>query len=73
VNYTDISIPEETGTVYVRVVNLSGQMVYAATQTPAGYGNSIRLELGHLPKGMYLYRIGDIINNKIYDGKIIRQ
>jgi hypothetical protein len=73
VNYTDISIPEETGTVYVRVVNLSGQVVYAATQTPAGYGNSIRLELGHLPKGMYLYRIGDIINNKIYDGKIIRQ
>lgn len=73
VNYTDISIPEKTDEVYVRVVNLSGQVVYADIQAPEGNENSIRLELGHLPKGMYLYRIGDVSHNKIYSGKIIRQ
>lgn len=73
VNYTDISITEKTDEVYVRVVNLSGQVVYADTQAPTGYENSIRLELGHLPKGMYLYRIGDVVHNKTYSGKIIRQ
>jgi len=73
VNYTDISIPEKTDEVYVRLVNLSGQVVYADSQAPAGYENSIRLELGHLPKGMYLYRIGDVAHNKTYNGKIIRQ
>lgn len=73
VNYTDISIPEKTDEVYIRVVNLSGQVVFADTQAPTGYENSIRLELGHLPKGMYLYRIGDVAHNKTYSGKIIRQ
>nr|WP_321413560.1 DUF4114 domain-containing protein [uncultured Allomuricauda sp.] len=73
VNYTDISIPKETKELYVRVVNLSGQVVYADTQAPKGYENSIRLELGHLPKGMYLYRIEDIPNNNTYSGKIIRE
>ncbi|BDW91321.1 DUF4114 domain-containing protein [Allomuricauda sp. XS_ASV26] len=73
VEYTDISLPEKTSKVYVHVVNLSGQVLYADTHAPTGNENTIRLELGHLPKGIYLYQVGDVTNSKRYSGKIIRQ
>jgi hypothetical protein len=73
VEYTDISLPEKTSKVNVHVVNLSGQVLYADTHAPTGNENTIRLELGHLPKGIYLYQVGDVTNSKRYSGKIIRQ
>jgi hypothetical protein len=73
VEYTEISLPEKSNIVNVYVVNLSGQVLYAETHAPTGNKNTIRLELGRLSKGMYMYQLGDVTNNKLYSGKIIRQ
>lgn len=72
-SYTQISLPIKSSMVNVEVLGLGGQRLFAKTYTTHGNENSIVLEIGYLPKGLYLYRVYDMVNNKVYTGKTVKQ
>lgn len=69
--YTTICLPSETTEARVSLSNLQGQRVFDA-QLPTENGSCVRVEAGHLAKGLYIYTVYNPTRNKTYQGKLVK-
>lgn len=70
-SYTTICLPGKMTEATLILTNLQGQQVYHR-QLPTGSGSCVRLQAGHLPRGLYIYTAYDKQNAKQYQGKLIK-
>lgn len=67
-----IALPEPATNASIRIVDLVGHTVMEESQATRGDLNVLEMDLGHLPKGMYVYLVYNASNGNYYKGKIIK-
>ncbi|NJB71042.1 hypothetical protein GGR42_001504 [Saonia flava] len=70
--YVIISFPQEVNEVQMMVSNLLGQVIHREVVHTMDDQKSVRFEANNLSNGMYVYTLVDMVNNRTYQGKLIK-